>query len=109
MTDDVPINEDQQPWWGNFLANSRLEKALTRSSMLQLILSRLSLFLDQLLLLERLSGASSIAASLKSIMSYIYQSHLIQCWIVVQKLPLSETENKWAIFLGNMARRKIDL
>jgi hypothetical protein len=72
VTDDVPKSEDQLPWWGSFLANSRLEKALTRSVMLQLVLSRLSLFLDQLLLLERLSGSSSIAASLKSIMSYIY-------------------------------------
>ncbi len=34
VTDDVPTNDDQLPWWGNFLANSRLEKALTRSSML---------------------------------------------------------------------------
>ncbi len=31
------------------------------------------------------------------------------CWIVVHKLPQTEADNKWAVFLGNMARQKVDL
>lgn len=72
VSDDVPKSDDQLPWWSSFLADSRLGKALNRSAILQLILSKLCLFFDQLLLLERLSGSSSIAASLKSVMSYTY-------------------------------------
>lgn len=38
---------------------------------------------------------------------YSYQSHLVLCYVIYNKLPvLLRAENKWAIFLGEVTKTK---
>lgn len=72
--------------------------------MLQLIACRMCLFYDKLLILERLAGSSEVASMFKNVLTYSYQSHLILCWLILEKVPQHHAENKWCVFLQEVTK-----
>jgi hypothetical protein len=71
-----------------------------------MVICRMCLFFDKLLILERLSGNSEIANMFKNILSYAYESHLLLCWMILQKVPNLHTDNKWYAFLVEVTGQK---
>jgi len=72
------------------------------------MLSRLCLYFDQLLMLERAAMKSEVQSMFKNMFIYTYQSHLVLCFVIYNKLPSQlRFENKWAIFLGEVTKTKV--
>lgn len=45
----------------------------------------------------------------RNVLSYTYQSHLLLCWILLQKIPEASLDNKWCIFLKEVTRNKLQV
>lgn len=77
--------------------------------MLQIIVCRLCLFYDKLLILERLSSHNEISSMFKNVLTYSYQSHLLVCWMILQKIPETNHDNKWCVFLKEVTNAKLQV
>jgi hypothetical protein len=84
---DITKNEDELSAINLATSDEKYLKILTRANMIQLIVARMCLFYDKLLILERLSGGTEVASMFKNILTYSYQSHLILCWMIIEKVP----------------------
>lgn len=86
-------------------------RVLNRANMLQIIVCRMCLFYDKLLILERLSNPNTteIASMFKNVLTYSYQSHLLVCWMILQKIPENNSDNKWCVFLREVTRAKLQV
>ena len=51
------------------------------------MLSRLCLFFDQFLMLERAAMKAEVTSMFKNLLLYTYQSHLVLCFVIYNKLP----------------------
>ena len=67
------------------------------------------LFFDKLLMIERLAGRSEISSMFKNIILYAYQSHLLLCWLILEKVPPQNHDNKWCVFLKEVTKNKLQV
>jgi hypothetical protein len=74
-----------------------------------MIACRMCLFFDKLLMIERLAGKSEISSMFKNIITYAYQSHLLLCWLILEKVPSQNQDNKWCVFLKEVTKTKLQV
>lgn len=43
----------------------------------------------------------------KNVLTYSYNSHLILCWMILERVPLQNADNKWYVFLREVTRSKL--
>lgn len=67
--------------------SSKAGRILVRANMLQMVVCRMCLFFDKLLILERIAQKNDAASMFKNVLTYSYNSHLIMCWLVLQRIP----------------------
>lgn len=96
---DKPIVDD----------SSKAGRILGRANMLQMVVCRMCLFFDKLLILERIAQKNDAASMFKNVLTYSYNSHLILCWLVLQRIPQDHNDNKWYVFLNEVTKQKLQV
>lgn len=92
-----------------FEESAKPGRIIARANMLQMVVCRMCLFYDKLLILERIAQRSEAASMFKNVLTYSYNSHLIVCWLVLQRIPQDHSENKWFVFLNEVTKTKLQL
>lgn len=93
----------------NFIKDERSLRTLVVSSKLQIIVSKICLLLDQVLARERIAYSMQITPLIKSLLKYVFHSHIILCTIVFSRISeQARASNKWVNFLEEIIKNKFN-
>ena len=73
--------------FSSFLPDKRFRRQVATSVKLQMIVSCLCGYFDEVVVLERMRQRNEVGAMFRNILDYIYKSHLTLCVVVNAKIP----------------------
>ena len=73
----------------SFLPDRRFRRQIATSVKLQMIVSCLCGYFDEVVVLERMRSRNEVGAMFRNMLDYIYKSHLVLCVVVYEKIPES--------------------
>ena len=100
MLSMVSIVDNYQNPYEEYLPDRRFKRQVAISIKLQMIVSRLCGFFDEVLVLENMRQRNDVSPLFKNMLEYVYKSHLVLCAVVIGQVTESTKQlNKWAHFL----------
>ena len=70
-----------------YLPDRRFKRQVAISIKLQMLVSRLCGFFDEVLVLENMRQRSDVSPLFKNMLGYVYRSHLVLCAVVIGRVP----------------------
>ena len=87
MLSMVSVVDNYRNPYEEYLPDLRFKRQVAISIKLQMIVSRLCGFFDEVLVLEHMRQRNDVASLFKNMLEYVYKSHLVLCAIVIGKVP----------------------
>ena len=75
--------------FASYLPDRRFRRQVATAVKLQMIVSCLCGYFDEVVVLERMRQRNEVGAMFRNMLDYIYKSHLILCAVVYEKIPES--------------------
>ena len=87
MLSMVSVVDNYQNPYEEYLPDRRFKRQVVISIKLQMIVSRLCGFFDEVLVLEKIRSRNDVSPMFKNMLEYCYKSHLVLCCVVLHKVP----------------------
>lgn len=95
----VSVVDNYQNPYEEYLPDRRFKRQVAISIKLQMIVSRLCGFFDEVLVLEKMRQRSDVSPLFKNMLEYLYKSHLVLCAVVIDQVPDATKQDNVSIHL----------
>ena len=89
MLSMVSVIDNYNNPYEEYLPDRRFKRQVSISIKIQMIVSRLCGFFDEVLVLENMRQRNDISPLFKNMLEYVYKSHIVLCAVVLLKVPES--------------------
>ena len=83
----VSVVDNYQNPYEEYLPDRRFKRQVAISIKLQMIVSRLCGFFDEVLVLEKIRQRNDVSPMFRNLLEYSYKSHIILCAVVLDRVP----------------------
>lgn len=107
MISMVSAVDNYQNPYEEYLPDRRFKRQVAISIKLQMIVSRLCGFFDEVLVLEKIRQRNDVTPLFRNMIQYTYKSHLVLCSVVIDRVPNNTKTKNVSFNLFNLSDKLI--